>query len=296
MLFDALGDENKDVQYAVSSQLGRIGGPAAIAALIEVLRDPDANKRRHAACGLSYAADAAAIPALLEAVHDAERSVRRYVIEALVKCAANAPTYDAVLPALIEALDDEYDQVAINATEGLAMIRDPRATAALVRAALTNEQDRVRAFSRKALGAIGAAAAPDLREAASSPDPRTVYRAINLLKEIHDEYDFPMFIEATRHEAPEVRNIAVCALWDNRVKEGVPALIERLNDDHGHIREVTAGALAEIRDPRAIPALVKCLDDDEEEELVNKAAYALLEIGTREARTALRVWNRRKKK
>jgi HEAT repeat protein len=60
----------------VASQLGRIGGPEAIAALIESLRDPDTNQRLHAAGGLSYAADAAAISALLEAVHDAEREVR----------------------------------------------------------------------------------------------------------------------------------------------------------------------------------------------------------------------------
>jgi HEAT repeat protein len=294
-LLGALGDENKDVQDAVASQLGRIGGPEAIAALIKSLRDPDANQRLHAAGGLSYAANAAAIPALLEAVHDADREVRRSAIGALVKCAAKTPTYDEVLPALIEALEDEYDQVAIHATEGLAAIPDPRAIAALVRAAVTNQQDQVRAFSRNALKAIGAVAAPELRAAASSPDPRTLYRAINLLKEIHDEKDFPLFIEATRHEDPDVRNIAVGALWDNGVKQGVPALIERLNDDDDHIREVTAGALALIRDPRAIPALVQCLDD-EEEEVVDRAAHALSEIGTREARTALRVWKRRTKK
>ena len=294
-LLGAMGDANNEVQRAASVQLGRIGGPEAIAALMDRLGDPDANKRRHAAGGLSYAADAAAIPALLAAVHDSDRSVRRSVVDALVKCAAKAPTYDDVIPALIEALDDEYNQVAINATEGLAMVRDPRAIAALVRAALTSNDDQVRTFSRNALGAIGAAAAPDLREAASNPEPRTLYRVINLLNEIHDESDFPLFIEATRHEDPDVRNAAVSALWRNRVKPGVPALIERLNDDDHHIRKMTVQALAEIRDPRAIPALIQCLND-EEEEFVSSAAGALSEIGTREARNALRVWNRTKKR
>jgi len=296
-LLDVMRDENKAVRRAACSQLGRIGGVDVIAALVECLRDPDADNRYGAACGLENAVDPAAIPTLLAAARDPDRNVRDCVLGALVKStqAAEAAVFDEVLPTLIEALDDEYDQVAIHATEGLAVIRDPRAIAALVRAALTNKQDQVRAFSRKALGAIGAAAASDLREAAFRSDPCTLYRAINLLKDIHDESVFPLFIEATRHEDRDVRNIAVCALWDNRVKQGVPALVERLNDEDSHIREMAASALANIRDSRAIPALIKCLDEDEEE-LVNRAAYALSEIGTREARTALRVWKCRKKK
>jgi hypothetical protein len=36
--------------------------------------------------------------------------------------------------------------------------------------------------------------------------------------------DFPLFIEATRHEDPDVRNIAVCAAWDNSVKQGCTSI------------------------------------------------------------------------
>jgi HEAT repeat protein len=296
-LLDALRDENREVRSAACSQLGRIGGFEAIAGLVECLRDTDADKRCDAADGLEYAAASGAIPALLAAARDPDKRVRNRVIRALVKStqASGSAASDGVLTAFIEALDDEYDQVGIHATEGLAHGGDQRAIAALVRAALTNQLEQVRGFSRKALLAVAGAAAPVLRQAVSEADPVVLYRVISLLSEIHDESDFPLFIEATRHEDDDVRKIAVIALWDNRVKEGVPALIARLNDDDEHIRELAARALGEIRDPRAAPALIRCLNDDEED-IAEKAAGALESIATKEAWAALKAWKNRNKK
>ena len=288
----ALSEENEAVHDAAASQLGRIDTPEAIAALIAALRDANPNKRCDAVAGLSYAADPAAIPALLEAAHDAVKEVRRSAVDALVKCAARAARLDAALPVWIEALNDEDEQTAIRATQGLEITRDPQGIAALVRVALTAQQDQLRAFARSAVKTIGAEAAPNLRQAASAQNPRTVYRALNLLREIHDNSDGPTFIEATHHQDPDVRHIAVCALGDNGFREGVPALIERLNDGENSIREMALRGLGALRDPRAVPALVQCLDD-EDEEIADQAAHALSVIGTWEARTALRVWKRR---
>ena len=93
-------------------------------------------------------ADAAAIPALLEAVHDVEKDGPSFVVGAPAERAASTPppANAEVLPALIEALDDEYDQVPYQLPLRVsAMTRDPRGIAALVRACGDQStQDQVR--------------------------------------------------------------------------------------------------------------------------------------------------------
>ena len=116
--------------------MGVIGGPAAD-------RRPGGAVERpgretivpQAAYALQYAADAAAIPALLErGARCGENLFAAQSVRALVKSTAKAGAYEEALPVFIEALDDEYDQVGIAATEGLQQSGDPRAISALVRA------------------------------------------------------------------------------------------------------------------------------------------------------------------
>ncbi len=294
-LIAALEDSNESVQGDAAIQLGRIGGPVALAALLERLDSTDSFRRRSAAWGLERAADRSAIPGLLAAAGDPDRDTRNSVLGALVKCSAETPDDADVIAALIRALDDEYGQVGIKATEGLARSRDPQVVAALVQAALTNPLEQVRTFSRMALEPLGDAAAPYLREAAATGDPVLLYRAISLLRRTGDERDIPLFLEAIRHPDRDIRHIAVCALWDNRARQGVPALVERLNDDDDDVCVVAARALGQIRDPRAVPALVECLDN-REGEFASECESALRQIGTREAWSALKAWKLRTKK
>ena len=236
----------------------------------------------------------AAIPALLDAAHDPARSVRTEVLRALVKCAANAGAYHEVFPVFLEALNDEYDQVAISASEGLAQSGDARAVPGLVRAALTSEQEQVRTYSRNALRSFGTASAAALREAASSPDSRVRARAINTLGERREEGDLPWLIAATRDPDPEVRRDAVYSLGDSYAKPAVPALIERLRDEDEKVVRYAVISLGRIGDPSAVTALIECLNNDDE--LADAAASALEGIGNREARAAVKAWNRQKVK
>jgi len=293
-LIEALEDLSDAVQDAAASQLGRIGGREAIAALTARLRDPDASKRCEAAVGLKYAADPSAIPALLELVKDPAREVRRDLAHALAKCVARTANYQSVLPAFLDLLEDEYDQVAVAVVDSLAKSGDPTALAALVRAYVTAKDENVRAFARSALVTLGAAAAPAIREAIPHADPLALARTIDLLGYIHEECDFPLFIDATRHADRGVRRAAVLALRDKRAQAAIPVLLERFHDEAEtlDICESVVQTLGAIGDPRAVPALVECLDDEGLEE---SAAGALRNIGGKEARAALKAWKNRQK-
>jgi HEAT repeat protein len=291
-LLEALHDGSDAVREAAAVQLGRIGGAEPISALMKLLRDGEPSDRHKAAYALRYSADPVMIPELLEAIHDPDRDVRRCVIGALAKCAADSDRREELQQVFIEALDDEYDQVGIAAVEGLGAQSDERAIRALVRAVLMCREQQVRAFARSALGKVGAAALPALREAAVTSDALVLYRVINLLGDYGDERDFPLFVSAAGHENRDVRDIAVSALWKKRVKDGVPVLLERLNEDDEGIRERAISALGAIGDPSAITALVECLNDPE---IAEKAAGALESIGTRESRAAVKAWKRQNK-
>jgi HEAT repeat protein len=326
-LIEAIREEDPYVRERVYWTLGIIGGPKAIAVLIEHVSDPDADNRSHTAFAL--AGHPAAIPALLKLMHDPESRVRSEAVTALTKCAAKTGGYGQVFPALLEALDDEYDQVAIAACEGLEQVGDPRAIPHLLKAILTNPSEQARRFAKKALRAIGAAPAPTLRKAVLNAEAAVRARAIGLLAEMHEESDVALFISATRDPDREVRKSAADALGGKHANSAVPALLELLQDDDrevaweavlslGRIGDPTAVpalieclddgwwkiaraaiiALEEIGDPRAVPALIECLknDDDDDYDNAELAASALEKSGTREGRAATKAWRRQKAK
>lgn len=288
-LIEATRDADRRVQDAACTQLGRIATPEAVAALVDALSDSGSTRRHQAASGLGYAADPSAIPALLALAHDPEREVRRAVIGTLVKCGQKAGTFDRMLPYLTGALDDEDDQVAINATLGLLESRDPLAVAALVRTALTNENEQVRSFSRSAVGKLAEIAAPDLREAASNPEALVRHRAIYMLSGMADTSDLELFLRAARDPDARVRSGAVSGLHSFGSK-ALPALIERLHDDDRQIVFQAVVSLGQIGDSGCIPALIECLEGDDD--AAERAASTLGWMDSRKARAAAHAWER----
>lgn len=117
----------------------------------------DRYERLNAARELGGWADPATVPPLTEALAD-DRLVANAAMEALVEIGAPA------VPALIEAAQDETEQVRWHATKALSQIGDERAAAVLVQA-LDDANSGIRWLAGEGLVAIGSdAVEPLLRE------------------------------------------------------------------------------------------------------------------------------------
>jgi hypothetical protein len=139
-------------------------GPAAIAALVQALRDPDVQMRRNAALALinlggGYSPEAkppldtrAALPSLIDATRDADADVRGWSAHAIAEIGAAA---QPAIPALLELLHDP--EVGPRNTSCMALGRiGPAAREALpaLRDALNDPSSDVRRFAQIAIGRI----------------------------------------------------------------------------------------------------------------------------------------------
>jgi HEAT repeat protein len=79
-----LADEKPSVRQAVAPALGRLGGPAAAAALVAFLRSPDDDDRRLAVWGLGSIREEAAVLGLVSCLEDSSRYVRAEAARFLV--------------------------------------------------------------------------------------------------------------------------------------------------------------------------------------------------------------------
>ena len=291
-LLQRLRDPKSKMRGEIFSALGGISGTEAVNALSEGLRDPDSKIRARAALALNRAADPAAIPALLAAAHDPEKSVRDAAISALVSCTEKGGQYDPILPTLVEELKNKESAIVDTVIRGLEKSADALVVPHLVHTMLTDEREQARSFARTALRTFGTASAPALRAAAVSSNAAVRARAIDFLGRIKDEVDIPLLIDSMRDENRDVRMAAIGALESERAGLAVPALIERLQDDDGKVVRYAVVTLGRIKAASAVPALIECLEEDND--IADAAANALDDIGTKEARAAAKAWNKRK--
>ena len=126
-------------------------GPAAVPALVAVLKDDDAKVRRRATYALGRigpAADAA-IPDLVAAIKDATVEVRRVAVSALGRI---GPAADAAIPDLVAALSDDDAKTQKSAAFALGRIGRGRPAVPALVAALKDEDSWVRQSAAFALG------------------------------------------------------------------------------------------------------------------------------------------------
>ncbi len=157
-------------------------------ALMQLLKDKNAEARANAARSLGDRSDKRAVPALIEALTDEDPLVRANAAKALGDIGDRSDK--RAVPALIEALTDEDPLVRANAAQALGDIgdkSDKRAVPALIEA-LTDEDPLVRANAAEALGDIGdksdKRAVPALIEALKDEDPLVRANAAKALEDI----------------------------------------------------------------------------------------------------------------
>jgi len=157
-LIDALADPCAEVATKAVDVLAAFG-PDAVPGLIRALKTPNPDVRCRAARALGQiGADATkAAPALIKALADGDAATGFYSEEPLKRIGP------AALPFLVEALDDEHENVRAGAVRILGHFgpESKPAVPALVES-LDDPDDTVRAGAASALGNIGTAARPAL--------------------------------------------------------------------------------------------------------------------------------------
>ncbi len=176
------------------------------AALIPLLRDPDANVRRLTAQALGRSADRQAVEPLLETLLDSSAAVRSAVIDALGSLGDRA-----AVPDLLSALFDESVYVRFAAANALGQIGDPRAVIDLIHM-LDNDDIPVAMIAAQSLYKIG------------TPEALAAIQHLRM----GDEYDFsvPPHLDLTLPHIPHIPLPAKQAEADEAAEEsfrGIPS-------------------------------------------------------------------------
>ena len=195
------------------------------------------------------------------------------------------------IPQLIQALQDSYEPVRLNAAYALGTIGEP-AVPHLIET-LGHENAPTRRVAAYALAAVGAPAVPALREALQHTEDAVRIEATYAFAQIGDpaEAAIPALIEHTKDPAVEVRRYLADAFGGigPAAAPAVPALIEMLeNDEDKQARFEAALALAQIGPDAsdAVPALANALRDPDRY-VRDNAIHALKRIDTPEAESEL---------
>jgi HEAT repeat protein/beta-lactamase regulating signal transducer with metallopeptidase domain len=206
-LMDALKDSDAEVRKSAMHALSRFRSPAAFDAFVVGLKDQDPEVRQQAASALSQLRDGRATDALIAALKDENAEVRQQAAFALSQLRVAR-----AVPALVVALKDVDDDVREQALFALSQIRDASAVPALI-GALSDAKPNVREQAAFALSQIGdRAAVPGLIAALKDKEPSVREQAAFALSQIGDESAIEALTAAIKDPVADVRQQAIFAL------------------------------------------------------------------------------------
>jgi HEAT repeat protein len=238
--------------------LGRIGGPAAVAALSDMATHDAAAPVRAAACRAlgRIGSDEAADPLARLALESEDAPVRAAACRALGRIGS-----EKVLNRMLEALGDRRASVRGGAALALGQIGDRRAVPPLLEA-MSDEYSSVRWRAVQALGAIRSEEALEALGAALTDEDWAVRReACAALGLIGSGAVVKPLIEALKDGYSSVRRAACEALGRIGAESAASALIRSLRDEDWAVRRAACEALARIRSDAAVEPLLRGLRD-----------------------------------
>lgn len=242
-LTNALGDAEADVRAAAARALCAFGDPLTFDAIGDVLLDdPQIEVRQAAAEALGETRRAEAIPYLMRALRDSfwwfeREQAADHLLDAIARMEK------AVVPELIEALNDNEGTVRRLAAQLLTRIPDERAIEPLTHSLYDTHFDVCRA-SAEALAAIGAPA-------------------------------LPVLLEALHHPEAWIRQQSVVGLAKSQDPQVLPALLNLLHDESREVRKQVVQVLGQFHDRRAVPALQELAASRADREMAGLAKQAL---------------------
>jgi HEAT repeat protein len=238
-----LADPDGVVRATACELLGRMGQPAAVPALFELLCDPNA-RVSHAALGAIQGLGGELAESLgITAAASASPQLRRQAFRLIGYFG-----FTAGVDALLRGLEDPDPPLRELAVQSLGYVDDPRA------------REAVMLTSRHA-------------------EPRMRAAAMRALAQGERPVGGPRLLEALEDEDAWVRYYACQSLGRLQHEEAAPALARRLADPAGQVRVGAIEAMSQLRSPAALAYLVqgaRSSDDD-----VRRACITGMAIGRR---------------
>lgn len=246
------------VTFSASDERGELTGAArdtaVVRALMQRLKDEDAEVRQAAAYALGRIENPMAIPALVDALGDADRAVQSAALDALSSFDRGIPA--APIRRMLTADDPEMRQRAIDI---LADLRDRESLPAIAR--LVGDADaEVRQQAIWALGEMGdPGSASAVAAGLADQDSEVRQAALYAMQELGGTIEAGVLTRLLQDRDADVRAAAIEYAAERQVTAAVPQIVRMLDDPSGDVRECAAEALTEIRTPESHAALQRAM-------------------------------------
>jgi HEAT repeat protein/beta-lactamase regulating signal transducer with metallopeptidase domain len=222
-LIERLKDEDADVREAAAHALGRIGNPMAIPELVKVLDDPQPKVQEAALDALSEFERGVPEEPVRRMLASSNADMRERAIDILMNMRAKGSL--SSITSLVSDADADVRQRAVQAIQEMG---NPSAAGAIVPALGDNSAD-VRQAAVQALAELGGSIADAVLD--------------KLLQDANKE----------------VRQATVQYVGERRITTKTSQLIRLLDDTSGDVRQSAAEALTEVRTPESHAALRRAL-------------------------------------
>jgi HEAT repeat protein/beta-lactamase regulating signal transducer with metallopeptidase domain len=243
------------VNRALGGKASQLAGDTAVVrALIERLKDEDADVRQAAANALGQIGDPMAIPGLVNALDDPQLRVQEAALDALSQFERGVP--EAPVQRMLASTDADMRERAVQ------FLMSMRAKAALpaITALVTDADADVRQSAIQAIQEMGdPSAAGTIMPALGDRDADVRQAAVQALAQLGGAIPDATLDKLLQDSDEDVRQASVEYISERRITTKTTQLIRLLDDPSGDVRQAAAEALAQVRTPESHAALRRAL-------------------------------------
>jgi HEAT repeat protein/beta-lactamase regulating signal transducer with metallopeptidase domain len=230
------------------------GDTAVVRALMERLKDEDADVREAAAQALGRIANPMAIPELVKALDDPQPRVQEAALDALSEFERGVP--EAPVQRMLASTDADMRQRAVQ----ILMSMRARGALPAITALVSDAEAGVRQSAIQAIQEMGnPSAASAVMPALGDRDADVRQAGVQALMQLGGTIPDAALDKLLQDSDADVRQATVQYIGERRVTTKTTQLIRLLDDPSGDVREAAAEALTEARTPESHAALRRAL-------------------------------------
>lgn len=277
-LFELLADPNPRVSHAALGAVQGLGGELAEVLSVAAAESPDPRLRRQGLRLIGYFGFPAGVEVLLQGLSDPDPPLRELAVQSLGYL-DDARARSAVMHA------SRHVEPRMRAAAMRALAHGERAEVATrLLDALDDEDAWVRYYACQALGRLGHEdAAPALARRLADPAGQVRVSAIEAMSQLESPAALAYLVQGVRSPDDDVRRACLTGMAIGRRPEALPLVLAATRDRDGATRLVAVSALAAF-EADEVPVRLAELGATDADEAVRAAALAAL--GERHGRAA----------